>query len=216
MLHIKFGFDWPSGFREKDLLKSVDNERTDDGSWLTLSASRLRWASKKSTANSTKFSNLRLVTYINICMWYLPISQGSPYFSANLLRPTIKNCWFAVLLPTRQNWPYPKNFMAILWEIYFFFFFSQKTKNKDSFSQNYYFQNLFYVLTMFYYTVLTSVYPILIHIHLLIQQIIKLFSGSKKKWPTYLPTLKLMGRSTANKESFKDGLISNFKISLYI
>ena len=24
---------------------------------------------------------------------------------------------------------------------------------------------------------------------------------------TYLPTLKLMGRSTANKESFKDGLI---------
>ena len=33
MLHIKFGFDWPSGFREKDLLKSVDNERTDDGSW---------------------------------------------------------------------------------------------------------------------------------------------------------------------------------------
>ena len=76
--------------------------------------------------------------------------------------PTIKNCWFAVLLPTRQNWPYPKNFMAILRKIFFFFFF--KSKNKDSFSQNHSFQNLFYVLTMFYYTVLTSIYPI----HLLI------------------------------------------------
>ena len=31
--------------------------------------------------------------------------------------PTIKNCWFAVLLPTRQNWPYTKNFMAILRKI---------------------------------------------------------------------------------------------------
>ena len=65
-------------------------------------------------------------------------------------RPTIKNCWFAVLLPTRQNWPYPKNFMAILRNFFFFFFFFfQKSKNKDSFSQNYSFQNLFYVLTMF-------------------------------------------------------------------
>ena len=81
------------------------------------------------------------------------------------LRPTIKNCWFAVLLPTRQNWPYPKKFMAILRKIFFFF---QKSKNKDSFSQNYSFQNLFYVLTMFYYAVLTSIYPILNHIHLLI------------------------------------------------
>ena len=35
-------------------------------------------------------------------------------------RPTIKNRWFAVLLPTRQNWPYPKNFMAILRKIFFF------------------------------------------------------------------------------------------------
>ena len=59
------------------------------------------------------------------------------------VRPTIKNCWFAVLLPTCQNWPYPKNFMAILRKIFFF----QKSKNKDSFSQNYSFQNLFYVLT---------------------------------------------------------------------
>ena len=75
-----------------------------------------------------------------------------------MVRPTIKNRWFAVLLPTRQNWPYPKNFMAILRKIFFF----------DSFSQNYSFQNLFYVLTMFYYTVLTSIYPILNHIHLLI------------------------------------------------
>ena len=38
-----------------------------------------------------------------------------------LIRPTIKNCWFAVLLPTRQNWPYPKNFMAILRKIFFIF-----------------------------------------------------------------------------------------------
>ena len=42
------------------------------------------------------------------------------------LRPTIKNCWFAVLLPTRQNWPYPKNFMAILRKIFFFLFIFTK------------------------------------------------------------------------------------------
>ena len=32
-LHIKFGFDWPSGFREEDLLKWwTDDGRTDAGS----------------------------------------------------------------------------------------------------------------------------------------------------------------------------------------
>ena len=43
---------------------------------------------------------------------------------ATLLGPTLKNCWFAVLLPTHKNWPYPKNFMAMLGKI---FFFNQKT-----------------------------------------------------------------------------------------
>ena len=37
-LHIKFGFEWTSGFWEKDILKSVDNEqrqpRMDDGACL--------------------------------------------------------------------------------------------------------------------------------------------------------------------------------------
>ena len=34
-LHMKFGFDWPSGFGEEDLWKWwTDNGRTDDGSWL--------------------------------------------------------------------------------------------------------------------------------------------------------------------------------------
>ena len=104
----------------------------------------------------------------------------------------------------------PKNFYGHFEENIYIFFF-QKSKNKDSFSQNYSFQNLFYVLTMFYYTVLTSIYPILNHLHLLIKQIIKIFFWFQKKkmtyLPTYLPTLKLMGRSTANKESFKDGPI---------
>ena len=35
----------------------------------------------------------------------------------------IKNCWYAMLLPTRQNWPYPKNFMAILRKIYNYIYF---------------------------------------------------------------------------------------------
>ena len=33
-------------------------------------------------------------------------------------------------------------------------------------------------------------------------------SFKKKKIPTYLPTSKMMGRSTANIQFFKDGLIS--------
>ena len=32
MLHIKFGFDWPSGFQRRRSLKMVDDDgRTDDG-----------------------------------------------------------------------------------------------------------------------------------------------------------------------------------------
>ena len=31
MLHIKFGFDWPSGFRGKDLCKWWTTTPTDDG-----------------------------------------------------------------------------------------------------------------------------------------------------------------------------------------
>ena len=36
----------------------------------------------------------------------------------------------------------------------------------------------------------------------------------KKKIPTYLPTSKMMGRSTANIQFFKDGLKLNFRLSL--
>ena len=36
-----------------------------------------------------------------------------------LLRLTLKNCWFAVLLPTHQNWPYPKKFFRPFWRIFF-------------------------------------------------------------------------------------------------
>ena len=35
------------------------------------------------------------------------------------LGPTLKNCWFAVLLPTHQNWPYPKNYFVILRDFFF-------------------------------------------------------------------------------------------------
>ena len=31
MLHIKFGFDWPSGFREENGGRRMDERRTDDG-----------------------------------------------------------------------------------------------------------------------------------------------------------------------------------------
>ena len=63
----------------------------------------------------------------------------------------------------------PKTFYGHFEEnVCFLFFFFKNLKKKDSFSQNYSFQNLFYVLTMFYYTVLTSIYPILNNIHLLI------------------------------------------------
>ena len=44
----------------------------------------------------------------------------------------------------RGKWSLPKKFYGYFEENIFFFF-------KDSFSQNYSFQNLFYVLTMFYY-----------------------------------------------------------------
>ena len=30
------------------------------------------------------------------------------------IRPALKNCWYAVLLPTHKNWPYPNCFLAIL------------------------------------------------------------------------------------------------------
>ena len=32
MFHMKFGFDWPSGFRVEDL-EIVDRRLTDDGAW---------------------------------------------------------------------------------------------------------------------------------------------------------------------------------------
>ena len=49
---------------------------------------------------------------------------------------TLKNCWFAVLLPTHKNWPYPKKIMAMLGKIFLFFF-----KIKDSVSGKYLNQN---------------------------------------------------------------------------
>ena len=42
----------------------------------------------------------------------------------------------------------------------------------------------------------------------------KNLSDLKKNWPTYLPILKLMCRSTANKEYFKDGLVRTCEILL--
>ena len=47
------------------------------------------------------------------------MSLACDYVISHPVRPTIKNFWFAVLLPTRQNWPYPKNSMAIL-SVFFF------------------------------------------------------------------------------------------------
>ena len=43
-------------------------------------------------------------------------------------------------IPTYKNWPYPKNFMAMLGN-FFFFFFIKKTKIKDSVSGKYLNQN---------------------------------------------------------------------------
>ena len=37
----------------------------------------------------------------------------------NHIGPTLKKCWFDVLLPTHQNWPYPRNCSAILENFFF-------------------------------------------------------------------------------------------------
>ena len=37
MLHMKFGFDWPSGFRGEEIVndgRRNDGRRTDDGAWV--------------------------------------------------------------------------------------------------------------------------------------------------------------------------------------
>ena len=101
MLHIKFGFDWPSGFREKDLLKSVDNERTDDGSWSSYISSPCQpHGSGELVRNLLQIQPnfptlgwLPILTYvcdISLFRRDLPISEGSPYFSANLLISNFK------------------------------------------------------------------------------------------------------------------------------
>ena len=77
MLHVKFGFDWPSGFREEDLWKwwTTDDGRTDAGSWpsykLTLWAWRLRWANNNATLliMTTSYST-RHVTDMYITLVY--------------------------------------------------------------------------------------------------------------------------------------------------
>ena len=154
-------------------------------------------------------SNCKKVTKISLRIIPKPHAYLQSMVTTSV-RATIKNCWFAVLLPTRQNWPYPKNFMAIL--RFFFVCFFQKSKNNDSFSQNYSFQNLFYVLTMFIlycFNFNTSYFEQYTSTNIANYKDIFLVpkkKKKKKKRPTYLPTLKLMGRSTANKESFKDGL----------
>ena len=35
MLHIKFGFDWPSGFRGEDVSRNIvdNNDYDEDGQW---------------------------------------------------------------------------------------------------------------------------------------------------------------------------------------
>ena len=43
-----------------------------------------------------------------------------------------------------------------------------------------------------------------------------LIQKKKKKIPTYLPTSKMMGRSTANIHFFKDGLIYKSDLSCFI
>ena len=40
-----------------------------------------------------------------------------------LFMPTLKNCFFAMLLPTHQNQPYPKNCYGHSGDFFFFFFF---------------------------------------------------------------------------------------------
>ena len=94
---------------------------------------------------------------------------------------------------------------------YVVFFFFQKSKNKDSFSQNYSFQSLFlcsdnvllycFKFNISYFEPYTSTN---------IANYKDIFLVPKTKM-TYLPTtLKLMGRSTANKETFKGGLTMIF------
>ena len=121
----------------------------------------------------------------------------------NKLRPTLKNCWFAVLsyLPTETG---PTQFFFFDDSgDFFFFFFVVLWK-------------AFYIhYSLFIINFIFSCFEILCFYgqHFgpyTVYSKRKSISNSKKKWPTYLSILKLMDRSTANKEYYKDGL--NFKI----
>ena len=127
-------------------------------------------------------------------------------FSAFCLRPTLKNWWFAVLLPTHQKLALPKFF----WPFWRNFFCC--CKKPFTFTTIFLSQILFSVVLKYYIfmdsildhilsTVKEKVYPIK-------KQNKKQKKTKQTYLPTYLPILKLMGWSTANKKYFKDGLIT--------
>ena len=65
-------------------------------------------------------------SFFDICPRSLrmKLNLGERYRTIGHLRPTLNICWFAVLLPIHQNWPYPNYFITILRKICFSYFCS--------------------------------------------------------------------------------------------
>ena len=103
-----------------------------------------------------------------------------------------------MLLPTHSNWPYPFFFFLAILEI-----FKAPTTDRFTLTSTFLPEALFSVAdnVLKYYIITDS---ILDHILSTVKE--NLYPIQKKCWPTYLPILRLMGRSTANKKYFKDGL----------
>ena len=108
-LHIKFGFDWQSGFRGEDVktLLTTTTTTTDAGVRvyykLTLWASRLRWAKKKTAYSAKTEDHIKLKLYFNsrhpqhwfLAQWkmqHLCISWRNPYIWRLDFCQIIKSC----------------------------------------------------------------------------------------------------------------------------
>ena len=73
----------------------------------------------------TKFQYTCITLAFNAGSWWGSISQKC-LIRSTLLRPTLKNCWFAVLLPTHKNWPYPNFYFDHSGDCFFVVFFCKK------------------------------------------------------------------------------------------
>ena len=119
------------------------------------------------------------------------------------VRPTLKKCWFAVLLPTDPKQALPQKMYCLSENLFF-----------SSYSVN----RLFFKIIKSCILIEERLQRLLLLHSYLIYSICRppkaivkrghkiMVNFFKKKRHTCLPKLKLMGRTTANKYIFKDGL----------